>query len=154
MTVCCDQCSSLISRYFQVSWVIQCPSNWMTSKFWMPLPVSLPKIKKKLETKIEIMAVWSQDWDWLNELRFWDLGLDITTVYNYVPSISQSHSLSLASVKSRLILLFWYRLTRVVPDKGPLNGCVYLPISVPYSEQYGCEVSRLRPWHYGLKSET
>ena len=29
------------------------------------------------------------------------------------------HSLSLASVKSRLILLFWYRLTRVVPDKGP-----------------------------------
>ena len=35
------------------------------------------------------------------------------------------HSLSLASVKSRLVLLFWYRLTWVVPDKGPLNGCVY-----------------------------
>ena len=34
------------------------------------------------------------------------------------------HSLSLASVKSRLVLFFWYRLTRVVPDKGPLNGCV------------------------------
>jgi len=34
------------------------------------------------------------------------------------------HSLSLASVKSRLVLPFWYRLTRVVPDKGPLNGCV------------------------------
>jgi len=31
---------------------------------------------------------------------------------------------SLASVKSRLVLLFWYRLTRVVPDKGPLNVCV------------------------------
>ena len=28
------------------------------------------------------------------------------------------------SVKSRLVLRFWYRLTRVVPDKGPLNGCV------------------------------
>ena len=28
------------------------------------------------------------------------------------------------SVKSRLVLPFWYRLTRVVPDKGPLNGCV------------------------------
>ena len=27
------------------------------------------------------------------------------------------HSLSLASVKSRLVLPFWYRLTRVVPDK-------------------------------------
>ena len=33
------------------------------------------------------------------------------------------HSLSLASVKSRLVLPFWYRLTWVVPDKGPLNGC-------------------------------
>jgi len=34
------------------------------------------------------------------------------------------HSLSLASVKSRLVLPFLYRLTRVVLDKGPLNGCV------------------------------
>jgi len=36
------------------------------------------------------------------------------------------HSLSLASVKSRLVLPFWYRLTRVVPDKGPFNGCMYV----------------------------
>ena len=34
------------------------------------------------------------------------------------------HSLSLALVKSRLVLPFWYRLTWVVPEKGPLNGCV------------------------------
>jgi len=34
--------------------------------------------------------------------------------------------LSLASVKSRLILPFWYWLTQVVPDKGLLNGCVYV----------------------------
>jgi len=35
------------------------------------------------------------------------------------------HLLSLASVKCRLGLPFWYRLTRVVPDKSPLNGvCV------------------------------
>ena len=33
------------------------------------------------------------------------------------------HSLSLALVKSRLVLLFWYRLTWVDPDKGLLNGC-------------------------------
>ena len=32
----------------------------------------------------------------------------------------QCHSLSLASVKSRLVLPFWYRLTWVVPEKGPL----------------------------------
>jgi len=29
-----------------------------------------------------------------------------------------------APVKSRLVLPFWYRLTWIVPDKGPLNGCV------------------------------
>ena len=40
------------------------------------------------------------------------------------PSGFHCHSLSLASVKSRLVLPFWYRPTRVVLDKGPLNGCV------------------------------
>ena len=40
------------------------------------------------------------------------------------PSWCHCHSLSLASVKSRLVLPFWYRLTRVVLDKGPLKGCV------------------------------
>jgi len=40
------------------------------------------------------------------------------------PSWCHCHSLSHASVKSRLVLPFWYRLTRVVPDEGPLNGCV------------------------------
>jgi len=40
------------------------------------------------------------------------------------PSGFHCHSLSLASVKYRLVLPFWYRLTRVVPVKGPLNGCV------------------------------
>ena len=36
------------------------------------------------------------------------------------------HSLSVASVKSRLVLPFWYRLTWVVPEKGPLNVCMYV----------------------------
>ena len=42
------------------------------------------------------------------------------------PSWCHCHSPSLASVKSRLVSPFWYRLTWVVPEKGPLNGCVYL----------------------------
>jgi len=33
------------------------------------------------------------------------------------------YSLSLAPVKSRLVLPFWYRLTQVVLEKRPLNGC-------------------------------
>ena len=41
-----------------------------------------------------------------------------------------THSLSLASVKSRLVLPFWYRLTRVVPEKGPLNGRVCVCVCV------------------------
>ena len=40
------------------------------------------------------------------------------------PSWCHCHYLSLASVKSWLVLPFWYRLTQVVPEKGPLNGCM------------------------------
>ena len=42
------------------------------------------------------------------------------------PSWCHSHSLSLASVKFRLVLPSWYRLTWIVPEKGPLNRCVYV----------------------------
>ena len=40
------------------------------------------------------------------------------------PSWCHCHSLSPASVTSRLVLPFWYWLTWVVPEKGLLNGCV------------------------------
>ena len=54
-------------------------------------------------------------------------------VQTYIwPSWCQCHSLSLASVKSRSVLPLWYRLTRVVPEKGPLNGCVYQDTSARY----------------------
>ena len=39
------------------------------------------------------------------------------------PSWCHCHSLSLALVKSRLVLPFCYRLTQVVLEKRPLNGC-------------------------------
>ena len=29
-----------------------------------------------------------------------------------------------SKIQSKLVLPFWYQLTWVVPDKGPLNGCV------------------------------
>jgi len=29
-----------------------------------------------------------------------------------------------------LVLPFWYRLTRVVPEKGPLNVCVCVCVNV------------------------
>ena len=46
------------------------------------------------------------------------------------PSWCHCHSLSLASVKSRLVLPFWYRPTRVVMEKGPLNVCVCVNIFI------------------------
>jgi len=48
------------------------------------------------------------------------------------------HSLSLASVISRLVLPFWYRLTRVVLDKGSLNGCVCVCVLLVPSVLWHC----------------
>ena len=59
------------------------------------------------------------------------------------------HSLSLASVKSRLVLLFWYRLTRVVPEKGLLSGCV----CVVMLSAVGSSVDQASPSHRRLVSD-
>jgi len=61
------------------------------------------------------------------KLEWWGVGMVICLERGadlHVPSWCHCHSLSVASVKSRLVLPSWYRLTRVVPDIGPLNGCV------------------------------
>ena len=53
------------------------------------------------------------------------------------PSWCHCHSLSLAPVKSRFVLRFWYWPTRVVLEKGLLNGecatgvCLYRLLHVP-----------------------
>ena len=65
-----------------------------------------PACKKLSGGVLAWLSVWSEVQTWI-----W-------------PSRCHCHSLSLASVKSRLVLPFWYWLTRVVPEKGPLNGCV------------------------------
>ena len=52
-------------------------------------------------------------------------------------SWSHCHSQSLASAKSRLVLPFWYWLTWVVPDKGPLNGCVCVTDYIPSRTYWG-----------------
>ena len=56
------------------------------------------------------------------------------------------HSLSLASVKSRLVLPFWYRLCRVVLDKGPLNGCVCVRVNLLFISLLFCENFHGRYW--------
>ena len=47
-----------------------------------------------------------------------------TLPFTYCAAHKLAILMQLASVISRLVLPFWYRLTRVVPDKGPLNVCV------------------------------
>jgi len=47
---------------------------------------------------------------------------------------------SLASFKSKLVLPFWYRLTQVVLEKRPLNGCnvVVAVLAFTAIQQYFC----------------
>ena len=43
------------------------------------------------------------------------------------------------SNKIQIGFAFWYRLTWVVPDKGPLNGCVLcVSVSVSFNEACDC----------------
>ena len=56
------------------------------------------------------------------------------------PSWCHYHSLFLASVKSRLVLPFWYQLTRVVPEKGPLTVCVSTLTNFSSLSDYCCHI--------------
>ena len=49
-------------------------------------------------------------------------GADCLHIVQLMPLHPKTPS-SLASLKSRLILPFWYWLTQVVLEKRPLNGC-------------------------------
>jgi len=50
---------------------------------------------------------------------------------------------------SKIQISFWYRLTRVIPEKGPLNGCVCVRKSYPRSgflaRQIFCVLVAWRP---------
>ena len=59
----------------------------------------------------------------LQKTECWGAGIELGADL-HIAQLTHCNSLSLASVKSRLVLHFWYHLTRVVLDKGPLNVCV------------------------------
>ena len=54
------------------------------------------------------------------------------------PSWCHCHSLSVASVKFRLVFPFWYRLTQVVLEKGPLNVCVCVCVRACFVCSFVC----------------
>ena len=65
---------------------------------------------------------------------------------------AQLMPLSLASVQSTLVLPFWYRLTRVVLDKGPLNGCVCVVAVVAAAVLTVVYRSTCISWHLQLRT--
>ena len=62
------------------------------------------------------VLVWSSVWNKVQIICIWSSWCHCHPI---IPS-------SLASFKSRLVLPFWYRLTQVVLEKRPLNGCVVI----------------------------
>jgi len=58
---------------------------------------------------------------WPVKTGWWGVGIVICLEHGADLHMAQLMPLSLASVKSRLVLPFWYWLIWVVPDKGLLN---------------------------------
>jgi len=70
------------------------------------------------------------------------------------PSWCYWHSLSLASVKSRLVISFWFRLTWVVLDERPLNGCACVYNVITFIQVYKrLDLYLIDVWmpHFGKK---
>jgi len=69
-------------------------------------------------------------------------GADCLHTFQLMPLLPKTSS-SLASFKFRLVLPFWYRLTQVVLEKTPLNGCsssVVVVVVVVVTESFGEDV--------------
>jgi len=78
--------------------LLTCP--WVLWRCWLGGRKGIRPVKKLSGVVLAWLSVWS-------EVR--------TCIW---PSWCHCHSLALASVKSRLVFPFWYRLTWVVPEKG------------------------------------
>jgi len=71
----------------------------------------------------------------------YDLDLQLTVRASYDFQVKNVLLQCISPVKSRLVLPSWYWLTRVVPDKGPLNGCVC--VCAMYFSYHACAFSAL-----------
>ena len=75
---------------------------------------------------LTLLVGWQEGHPACKKTEWWGAGVVICLDRGADLHTAQLMPLSLASVKSRLVLPFWYRLTWVVLDKGPLNGCMYV----------------------------
>ena len=105
-----DDLKVLIQTFYSVTYYAMPSVLW---RCWLDGRKGIRPVKKLSGRVLVWLFVWSE-------------------VQTYTrPSWCHCHSLSLASVKSRLVLPFWYRLTWVVPEKGPINGrvCLTMPLA-------------------------
>ena len=113
----------------------RCPV-WCCGTGWVPAAAAASYVTDYLFTQV-ICFVPSVLWHcWLGgtkgirPVKNWVVGVGMVICLERCadfciwPSWCHCHSLSLASVKSRLVLPFWYQLTWVITEKGPLKGCV------------------------------
>ena len=105
LPIYCTLCSVLVVRFLFLI-AAEAFSALMLLVGWQEGPV-----KKLNDGVLVLLSVWSEV-----QTCIW-------------PSWCHCHSFCLASVKSRLVLPFRYRLTRVVPEKGLLNVCVCVCVS-------------------------
>ena len=89
----------------------------LTQYAFSALTLSAGRQKEHPACKNRVMRCWCH-----GVIICLDRGADCLHTVQLVPLHPQTPS-SLASFKSRLALLFWYRLTQVLLEKRPLNGC-------------------------------
>jgi len=74
---------------------------------------------------LTLLVGWQEGHPACKKTDRWVIGVVICLERGADLHMAQLMPLSRASVKSSLVLPFWYRLPRVVREKGPLNGCMY-----------------------------
>jgi len=153
---CRNWCLALLTTLVRGRWtrdlcavlVLSAPSNHIIAVFLLNR-YTLPSVLWHcwLGARKGIQAV--QNW----VVRCWHRYLSRARCrFAYGPTDATATHLSLASVKSRLVLSFWYWCTRVIPDKGPLNRCCCLlllknecfwPSSLNISGSLDCGIKHL-----------
>jgi len=85
---------------------------------------------------LTLLVGWQEGHPACKKTEWWGTGVVICLERGadlHLAQLMLCHSLSLAPVKSTLVLPFWYRLTQVVLEKRPLNGCSSSVIDVAFS---------------------
>jgi len=80
-----------------------------------------------------MLVGWQEGHPACKKTEWWGAGIVVCLERNADLHTAQLMPLPLAvscfTKIQRLVLPFWYRLTRVVPDRGPLNRCVCVCVS-------------------------